>query len=69
MCEMRLTRKRQERIIDVPMARMFIAERTFQGQALSSFGASACLPGIYLEHGAKPGRRDSANAGRLVVRW
>jgi len=51
------------------MARIFTAERTLQGQALSSFGASACLPGTYLDHEMKPGRRDSADAGRPVVRW
>ena len=56
-------------MIDVPMARIFTAERTFQGKALSSFDAYACLPGTYLGHEAKPGRRDSANRGRPVMRW
>jgi len=65
----RLTRSGEEPIIIVPMARIFTAERTVQGQALSSFGASACSPGTYLDHEMKPGRRDSADAGRPVVRW
>jgi len=51
------------------MARILTAETSLQGQALSSFGAYACQPGMSLDHGAKPGRRESANAGRPVVRW
>jgi hypothetical protein len=63
-----LTRDREERIIVVPMARKLFAERMFQGQALSSFGAFVCLPGTYLDHEIEPGRRDSADTGRPVVR-
>jgi hypothetical protein len=51
------------------MARTLTAETSLQGQALSSFGAYACRPGLDLDHEAKPGRRESANAGRPVVRW
>jgi len=64
-----LTDNFEERIIDVPMARKLTAERTLQGQALSSFRALACLSGPYLDHEIKPGRRSSANTGRPVVRW
>jgi len=59
---------REERIIIVPMARIFTAERTLQGQALSSFGALACLSGPCLDHEIKPERRSSAITGRPVVR-
>ena len=65
----RLTHIREERIIIVPMARIFTAERTLQGQALSSFGAYACQAGSRLHSELKPGRRDTANAGRPVLRW
>jgi hypothetical protein len=51
------------------MARIFTAERTFQGRPLSSFGAFACTPGQHLDHEDQPGRRELANAGRPVVRW
>jgi hypothetical protein len=51
------------------MARNHTAERTLQGIALSSFGATACLPGRYLGHEDQPGRRDLAEAGNPVVRW
>jgi len=68
-CDKWLTRIREERIIIVPMARIFTAERTLQGQALSSFGAYACQAGSRLHSELKPGRRDTANTGRPVVRW
>ena len=61
--------RREERKVVVPMARILTAERTLQGQSLSSFGAYACQPGQCLDHEAKPGRRELANAGRPVVRW
>ena len=56
-------------MIASPMARILTAERKLQGRSLSSFGALACTPGQYLDHEAKPGRRELANAGRPVVRW
>jgi hypothetical protein len=65
----RLTRAIEARIIDVPMARIFTAERTLQGRSLSCFGALACTPGQYLGHEDQPGRRELADAGRPVVRW
>jgi hypothetical protein len=64
-----LTREREERIIFVPMARKHTAERMLQGQAPSSFGAHACLSGLYLDRENKPGRRDAADTGRPVERW
>ena len=64
-----LTRLRRWFTIITPMARTLTADTLLQGQALSSFGAYACQPGIDLDHEAKPGRRESANAGRPVVRW
>jgi hypothetical protein len=51
------------------MARIFTAERKLQGRSLSSFVALACASGQYLDHEAKPGRRELADAGRPVVRW
>jgi hypothetical protein len=51
------------------MTRIRTTEGTLQGQSLSSFGALACLPGQYLDHEAKPERRELANAGRPVMRW
>jgi hypothetical protein len=51
------------------MARIRTAERTLQGQALSSFGAVACLSGSHLDHEMNPERRDAADTGRPVVRW
>jgi len=50
------------------MARIHTAERTLQGQPLSSFGAFACTAG-YLDHEAKPERRELAEAGNPIVRW
>ena len=50
------------------MARTHTAERMLQGQSLSSFGAFACTPG-YLDHEAKPERRELGEAGIPVVRW
>src|SRR6266545_6802487 len=67
--EILLTRDAQERIVDVPMARIRTAERTLRGRSLLSFGALACTPGQYLDHKDQPGRRELANAGRPVVRW
>ena len=64
-----LTDSAIRRTISFPMARILTAERTLQGQALSSFGAYACQPGSRLHSELKPGRRDSANTGRPVVRW
>lgn len=66
--EIALTRLRRWFTIITAMARILTAETTLQGQALSSFGAYACQPGIRLDHEAKPGRRESANAGGPVVR-
>jgi hypothetical protein len=65
-----LTDARQWRTISFPMARLLTAERTLQGQALSSGGAFACFPGKDLAYKAMPERRDFANTGRpVVVRW
>jgi hypothetical protein len=63
-----LTQHEEERIIVVPMARIFTAKRTLQGQTLSSFGVPACLPGTYLDHEIKPARRDIADTGSPVAR-
>jgi len=65
----RLTPSDGVRTIDVPMARIRIAERTLQGRSLSSFGALACTPGHFLEYEDQPGRRELANAGRPVMCW
>ena len=69
LVEIRLTAAMDRFIITFPMARILTAERTLQGQALSSFGAYACQPGSRLHSELKPGRRDTANTGRPVVRW
>jgi hypothetical protein len=51
------------------MARTLTAETLLQGKALSSFGAYACQPGSSLDDEGTLGRRESADTGRLVVRW
>ena len=62
-----LTPRREERMIDPPMARMYNAAQQLRGAALSSFGAPACRPGTRLHVELWPGRRN-AEAGSPIAR-
>jgi hypothetical protein len=51
------------------MTRVRTTEGMLQGKALSSFGVLARMPGVFLDHEDKAGRRELADGGRPVARW
>jgi hypothetical protein len=65
----RLTREREERIIDVPMARTCTAELKLRGPSSLSFVALACRPAQRLHTDSMPGYREAAMNRRPDTRW